>query len=205
VKPENLTEAAVVEAMCDKEPTHYQDFEDFAQDCHSVSLALIRSGLLGEGGPNLRVARGACFGVGGQHSWAVLGHPYDDKATIVDLTLWSYDASKPRIWVGDMEHGLHRPKGYGWIYESERPHARGGEIVEIDTANMSMEAQHFLQVIGPLDVRGWGALWSRSGMLGWPAREILEGFIDQNPTMAALVPIDIIGMVTDRNPQEIYW
>lgn len=205
MKPEDLTEEIIVEAMCDMEPSHYQDFEDFKHDCHSVSLALVRSGLLGEGGPNLRVARGACFGVGGQHSWVVMGHPYDDRAIIVDLTLWSYSPSQPRIWLGSIQSRLHTPKGYGMIYDGPRPQARGGEIVKIDTANMSPEAQHFLRAIGPLDYRGWGALWSHSGMLGWPAQEILEAFIDQHPTMAALVPIDIIGMVTDRNPEEIYW
>ena len=205
MKPEDLTEAAIVEAMCDKEPTHYQDFDDFKHDCHSVSLWLIRSGLLGTGGPDLRVARGACLGVGGQHSWAVLGHPYDDTATIVDLTLWSYDASQPRIWVGTMRDGLHRPKGYGWIYGGERPYARGDDILEIDATGLNPRAQHFLSVVGPLDARGWGALWSHCGMMGWPAQEILEAFLDQHPKMEALVPIDIVGMVTDRNPQEIYW
>ena len=59
--------------------------------------------------------------------------------------------------------------------------------------------------LGPLDHRGWGALWSRTGMQGWPAREILEACLDQHPTMSALVPIDILGMVTDRNPSELYW
>jgi hypothetical protein len=42
-------------------------------------------------------------------------------------------------------------------------------------------------------------------MTGWPAREVLEAFLDQHPTMAPLVPIDLVGMLTDRNPQELYW
>jgi hypothetical protein len=205
MKPEDLTEEIIEEAMCEMEPSFYQDFDDFAQQCHSVSLGLVRSGLLGEGGPSLRVARGACFGVGGQHSWVVMGHPYDDRAIIVDLTLWSYSPHQPRIWLGSIQSGLHKPKGYGMIYDGPRPQPRGGDIIEVDTAGMSLEAQHFLKVIGPLDYRGWGALWSHSGMLGWPAQEILEAFLDQNPKMEALVPIDIVGMVTDRNPQEIYW
>jgi len=205
VKPEELTEAVIIEAMCEREPTHYQDFDDFAQDCHAVSVALIRSGLLGEGGPNLRVARGACRGVGGQHSWVVMGHPYDDEAVIVDLTLWSYDESQPRIWLGSIQSGLHKPKGYGSIFDSERPFSRGDETIEIADTHLSEETQLFLEMLGPLDARGWGALWSRAGMLGWPAQEILEAFLDQHPKMAALVPIDILGMVTDRNPQEIYW
>jgi len=203
VKPEDLTEEAIIEAMCDMEPSHYQDFEDFAQDCHSVSCALIRSGLLGEGGPTLRVARGACLGVGGQHSWVVMGHPYDDQAIIVDLTLWSYNPMQPRIWLGSMQSGLHKPKGYGRIFQGPRPESRGEEPVNVEVS--SAKAQEFLRIIGPLDVRGWGALWSHCGMLGWPAKEILEAFLDQHPKLTALVPIDIVGMVTDRNPQEIYW
>jgi hypothetical protein len=205
MKPEDLTEALIVEALCDKEPSHYQDYEDFAHDCHSVSLALVRSGLLGEGGPNLRVARGACMGVGGQHSWVVLGHPYDQTATIVDLTLWSYNGSQPRIWIGDMMSGFHHPKGMDWIFNCEKPHARGGKPIEVDTIGLSASAKEWIRMIGPMDAAGWGALWSRSGMLGWPAKEILEHFIDQHPTMVALVPIDIVGMVTDRNPQDLYW
>lgn len=206
MRPEDLTEAAIVEALCEKEPSHYQDFGDFAHDCHSVSLALVRSGLLGEGGPKgPRVARGSCMGVGGQHSWVVLGHPYDDEAIIVDITLWSYNDRQPRIWLGSMQSGLHRPKGCGQIFDSERPYSRGGETVLLDTREMSPHAREFLRLIGPLDAFGWAALWSRSGMKGWPAKEILEAFVDQYPTMAALVPVDILGMITDRNPQDLYW
>jgi len=203
VKPEHLTEEAIVKAMCDKGPAFYQDFEDFVQDCHSVSWHLIRSGLLGEGGPSLRVARGACLGVGGQHSWVVMGHPYDDQAIIVDLTLWSYNPMQPRIWLGSMQSRLHRPKGYGQILQGPRPQSRGGEPVTVEVS--SAKAKAFLRMVGPLDYRGWGALWSHCGMLGWPAKEILEAFLDQHPKMAALVPIDIVGMMTDRNPQGTYW
>jgi len=205
VKPEDLTEEAIVEAMCDKEPGFYQDFNDFSQDCHSVSLALVRSGLLGEGGPSLRVARGACIGVGGQHSWVVLGNPYDQTATIVDITLWSYDSSAPRIWIGNQINERHRPKGGETLWQTMRPCHSGDEIMALGTDDMSREARDFLDILGPLDARGWAALWSRCGMMGWPAREILEAFLDQFRDMAALVPIDIVGMVTDRNPQELYW
>jgi hypothetical protein len=205
VKPEELTEELIVKAMCDKSPAYYADFGDFAYDCHSVSWSLIRSGLLGEGGPSLRVARGACLGVGGQHSWVVMGHPYDDQAIIVDLTLWSYNPDQPRIWLGSMQSSLHRPKGYQWIYDGPRPQSGGEEPVVLDVRGMSRRSREFLGLIGPLDARGWGALWSHCGMLGWPAKEILEAFLDQHPKMAALVPIDIVGMVTDRNPSGPYW
>lgn len=206
VKPGDLTEEIIEKAMCGTEPSHYQDFDDFAHDCHSVSLALVRSGLLGKGGPKgPRVARGACMGVGSQHSWVVLGHPYDQTATIVDLTLWSYNGSQPRIWIGDLMSGFHHPKGLEWIFNSDKPHTRGGEPILLDEEKLSASARHFLQTIGPLDAPGWAALWSRCGMVGWPAKEILEAFVDQNRGMAPLVPIDIVGMVTDRNPQGLYW
>jgi len=205
MKPADLTEEIIVEAMCDKEPTFYMDFSEFAQDCHSVSLALVRSGLLGKGGRRLRVARGSCHGVGGQHSWAVLGHPYQEEATIVDLTLWSYDSTQPRIWIGSMADGLHRPQGKEWIFNTGKPYSRGGEPVILDEHEMTEGARTFLEMIGPLDAPGWASLWTRTGMVGWPAKEILEAFIDQYPSLAPLVPIDIIGMVTDRNPQRLYW
>jgi hypothetical protein len=204
VRPEDLTEETIVKAMW-RDRSHYGTFDDFAHDCHAVSWGLIRSGLLGTGGPNLRVARGACRGVGGQHSWVVMGDPYDETATIVDLTLWSYDAKQPRIWIGSMLSGLHRPKGFQLIFDGPKPDAGSDPPLLLDTENMSDRARTFIQMIGPLDARGWVELWSRCGMLGWPSAEILDAFLTQYPDLTALVPIDIVGMVTDRNPQETYW
>lgn len=203
--PRQLTEALIEDAMCENEPTHYRDFDDFALDCHSVSLALIRSGLLGEGGPSLRVARGACIGVPGQHSWVVIGNPYDPQSTIVDLTLWSYDRSQRRVWVGDGMDALHRPKSGFHIFQGRPPAPQGGDSLSLDPQGLSEQATRFLKVLGPLDVRGWQDLWSNCGMLGWPAAEILEAFLTQHSGMAPLVPIDVVGMVTDRNPENLYW
>lgn len=205
MRPSELTEAIVEEAMCNGEPSHYQDFDDFAKDCHSVSLALVRSGLLGKGGRRLRVARGACIGVPGQHSWVVLGNPYESKAQIVDLTLWSYDPTAPRIYVQDGMGDRYRPKGFGFIFDSEKPHSRGGEPMLLQMERLSAQARQFLHIVGPLDAPGWAALWSRTGMLGWPAKEILIAFLDQYPSLKTLVPIDIVGMLTDRNPENLYW
>lgn len=207
MNPEDLTEDVIVKAVCEKEPDHYLDFEDFAYQCHSASLALVRSGLLGKPGPRVRVARGTCHGVPGQHSWVVLGNPYDPKAQIVDITLWSYDRGAPRIWVGDRDNmfARHYPKGGGWVFDDDKPSSRGGEHILLEEAKMSPWAREFLRVIGPLDAPGWAALWSRTGMLGWPAKEILEAFLDQYPSLGALVPIDVIGMLTDRNPEGLYW
>jgi hypothetical protein len=202
--PQQLTEDIVEAAMCGTEPSHYQDFDDFAKDCHSVSLALVRTKLLGEP-PEVRVARGACLGVPGQHSWVVVGDPFLPQSPIVDLTLWSYDSSKPRIWFGSMEDGLHRPKGYGAIHQTPMPEHKGGETLPLDAEGLSDWATRFLKTIGPLDARGWAGFWSHCGMLGWPAGEVLNAFLDQHPQMAAIVPIDLVGMLTDRNPHNLYW
>jgi hypothetical protein len=204
VKPEDLTEEIILKAM-KRNTSHFQRYDDFAYNCHAVSWALIRTGLLGEGGPNLRIARGACHGVGGQHSWVVIGHPYNQRATIVDLTLWSYSPNQPRIWIGSMLTGFHRPKGCDIVFDGPKPESGDGDPLPLDITGLSGEAQWFVAYLGPLDARGWGSLWSNCGMLGWPAKEILEAFLDQYPDLTALVPIDIVGMVTDRNPQETYW
>jgi hypothetical protein len=39
---------------------------------------------------------------------------------------------------------------------------------------------------------------------GWPAREILTAMA-ATPRLAACVPIDILGMVTDLNPKGLYF
>lgn len=205
MKPHELTEAIIEEAMCGTEPSHYQDFGDFARDCHSVSLALVRSGLLGKGGRRLRVARGACRGVGGQHSWVTLGSPYDPTSTIVDLTLWSYDPTAARIHVQDGMGDRYRPHGFGFIFDSEKPHSRGGEPMPLAMDRLSPQARQFLHIIGPLDAPGWAALWSRTGMLGWPSGEIMAAFIEQYPAMRSFIPIDLVGMLTDTNPESLYW
>lgn len=41
-------------------------------------------------------------------------------------------------------------------------------------------------------------------MQGWPAPEIIEAMMDTDG-LGALVPIDIRGMLTGRNPGEAYW
>lgn len=102
--------------------------------CHEASLALVRSGVLPEGA---RVARGSCPGVGGQHSWVVLGGDcYDRKAQVIDPTLWCYDNAVREIWKGRADEII------GAMYDDER--------------------------------------------------------------LSALVPIDIVGMITDRNPGGLY-
>ncbi len=56
-------------------------------------------------------------------------------------------------------------------------------------------------MLGPLDRRGWATL-AHAPVEGWPAGEILGAMCDSG--MEAVVPIDIIGMLTDRNPSGLY-
>jgi len=188
-----LTQEQVEEAI-------ERSFESLRHQCHAASLALVRSGLLGD---EARVARGVCPGVGGQHSWAVIGDPYDEAATIVDITAWSYDERRPRVWITSISEGVHRPHGYGMIWQSGKPFHTGGETIELaHPANLSPSARQFLAMVEPLDHRGWGML-ANSAVLGWPAREIIEAMLDTKG-LGPLVPIDIVGMLTDRNPDGLY-
>lgn len=175
---------------------------DFAHQCHVASLRLVRSGALGD----CRVARGSCTGVPGQHSWVVVGDDcYADDARIIDPTLWSYTGQRPFVWVGSASEGLHTPHGKGSIWAWGRPeNAVPGQAVELTpTEPLSSEAQTFLELLGPLDRRGWMVLLSHAPVGGWPAGEIMAAATDTE-ALAALVPIDRLGMLTDRNPDGLY-
>ena len=174
--------------------------DDYSHKCHQASLELVRSGVLG---PDARVARGTCKGVGGQHSWVVLGDPYATDVVIVDPTLWSYRADVGGIWVGTAKDGLHTPHGAGSIWAWGRPPEAEGEPVELTpTVPLSKEALLFLSILGPLDRHGW-AILSGAPVGGWPSAEIIAA-MDDTEVLRALVPIDILGMLTDRNPSESY-
>lgn len=170
--------------------------EQWSHKCHQASLAIVRAGV------GTRVARGACAKVTGQHSWVVVGDDcYDNAATIIDPTLWSYDESVNGIWVGTYESGRHTPHGTGSIWSYGKPMPGKGPIVILTPKTpLSRTASAFLGLIGPLDRAGWMAL-ANSPIGGWPAAEILAAIDD---TMPAVVPIDILGMVTDRNPGGLY-
>lgn len=171
----------------------------WARDCHAASLYVVRSGVLG---PEACVARGVCRGVGGQHSWVVLGDPYDQSRRIVDPTLWSYDPTVVGIWTGfGVER--HRPHGSGSIWDWGRPEGDGGEPIALTPKTpLSEEAEFFLDMLGPLDRAGWMRL-SGAPVGGWPAAEIIAA-MDDTPALEPLVPIDILGMLTDRNPGGLY-
>lgn len=176
----------------------------WAFNCHAASAQLVKTeAFQNEVGP-CRVARGACVGVAGQHSWVVLGdNCYNDRATIVDPTLWSYDESVKGVWVGSYRDKLHRPHGKGSIFRWGRPDpAIGPEVKLTPTKPLSGGAQAFLELLGPLDKNGWRIL-AHAPVEGWPAGEIIEAMLDTEG-LSQWIPIDIVGMVTDRNPEGLY-
>lgn len=171
----------------------------WAHDCHAASITLVKSGAL----PPARVARGSCVGVGGQHSWVVLGDDcYDRNAVIVDPTLWSYDDDVQGVWVGTYRDGKHTPHGTGSIFQWGRPNEATGPVVELTPREpFSAEARRFLDLLGPLDQEGWIML-AHAPVQNWPAGEIIDAMVESG--FGAFIPIDIIGMTTDRNPGGAY-
>ena len=169
-------------------------------NCHAISLAVLRTGMFGEG----RVARGTAKHVASQHSWIILGDDvYDPKATVVDPTIQVSRGKDPLIWVGK-NMNLHRPHGTGNIWAFGRPPEPTEAIIRLNAQNdgtLSRQAQSFLDMCGPLDIRGWMAL-ANSPVQGWPAAEIINAMCDSG--LEAYVPIDIVGMITDRNPRGLY-
>jgi hypothetical protein len=175
-------------------------FPQWAHACHRISLQLLRTGAFGPG----RVARGFAPNVGIQHSWMVLGEDcYDPGAIIVDPTLWSYDPAIQGILVGQARGLGHRPHGAGSIWSYGKPVSAGGPAIALTpAAPLSSSAKMFLDMLGPLDRQGWGVL-AECPVEGWPAGEIL-GAMDDTKDLTALVPIDTLGMTTDRNPGGLY-
>lgn len=177
-------------------------FEMSARNCQEVSLAIVRSGLLSVA----RVARGTCRGVDGHHSWVVVGTDcYATGVPIIDPTLWSYDPAVTGVWHGvSANNGRHVPHGgHSSIWTLGPPaRATGPEVRLTPQTPLSANAQRFVDVVGPLDLRGW-MLLANAPVLGWPAAEILAA-MDDTSELAALVPIDRLGMLTDRNPGGSY-
>jgi hypothetical protein len=175
--------------------------EDFRYNCHGASIALVKSGQY----PGARVARGAALGVLGQHSWVVIGDPYDKGAQIIDATLWSYDPKVQKVWTGTGRDGVHTPHGAGHLFQATPPSHHGGDTLHLTpTTPLSEKANDFLRMIGaPFDNRGWMEVAHLPVGGGWPAREIIEAMLD-TPGLGVFVPIDIQGMLTDRNPGGLY-
>lgn len=170
-------------------------------NCHAASLQVVRSGLY----PMSRVARGRAKGVSSQHSWVVQGDPYE-PTRIIDPSMWSYvKGALPEVSKADFRKYV--PHGSGSIWEHGRPPTAEESLekpVELTPEfELSELARSFLAVLGPLGRRGWSVLAS-SPVGGWPASEIIAA-IDDTPELSVLVPVDILGMLTDRNPNHLYF
>lgn len=187
---------AVEQALGDLRQWHHQ--------CHAASAHLVHSGVLPEGA---RVARGTRPGVPGQHSWVVLGGDVYNPEGIIDPTLWSYtDVENPKVVYahGVTRMGVWHPHGAGSIWMEGCP--RSGGAKEINLGPLSDKATHFLDLCrkrarGPLDRVFYMGLVN-GPMNGWPSREIVEALIRKGH--GALIPIDIIGHLTDQNPGGLY-
>lgn len=190
-------------------------FLDWAHQCHAASIAIVKAGIVPKGS---RVARGTASGVGGQHSWIVaqtngsgeLADVYADGVTIVDPTLWSYRKDVDGIWVGvdptEFEHtpfskGPHIMQIGRPPYPVEDPIPLAPEAYE----KLSPTAKAWVkQMFGPLDRAGWMDLVSHTTVTGWPAGEIIAA-MDDTPALTGYVPVDKLGMLTDRNPGSLYF
>ena len=178
-----------------------EPLERWDHQCHAASLYLVRSGVL----PVARVARGRAKGVSGQHSWVVVGSDcYDPRAVIVDPTLWSYAGDGPQVSFLNARDGIHVPhNGKGSIWTWGRPEPATGQVINLTPkVALSRMARSFLRELGALDHRGWTTLM-QAPVAGWPAAEIVAA-MDDTPDLEALVPIDLLGMLTDRNPGNLY-
>src|ERR1700728_2097362 len=121
-------------------------FARWARQCHAVSVKLLYSGEFGRG----RIARGTCKGVGGQHSWIVLGDDcYDERATVVDPTLWSYVRAQTGIFVGRNRQGAwHVPHGAGFFINAGMPCTHGGDFISLTPdGELSAEAGGILDML----------------------------------------------------------
>lgn len=128
---------------------------------------------------------------------------YDPDGLLIDPVLWSYSEEDPFILVCKLSELGHRPHGAGNIWQWGRPpEAEGEPLLLTPPRGFSVEAQQFLELIGPLDRRGWSIL-AHAPTEGWPAGEILAAISDTEE-LEAIVPIDMIGMLTDRNPGGLY-
>lgn len=181
---------------------HLGPLSSWAHQCHAASIAMVKCDALWPAGTIRRVARGSCLGVGGQHSWIVLSHDcYDLDARVIDPTLWSYDDKIVGIH-HDTQRRRYKPHGYGSIFEYGKPGSYGEKPIKIKKEGLSDAAIAFLAMVEPLDRRGWMEL-ANAPVLGWPAREVIEA-MDDTPKLAAFVPIDRLGMLTNANPGGLY-
>lgn len=190
--------------------------EEWINRCHVISLRAVRTGLFGEPGPQCRVVRGITAGyhIGGQHSWIALGTPYDPACIYIDITAqaWgrvdgivvtSAEEAYNNFMAEQQGHCIH---GYdpGSIWSYGKPERGNPPHFWLDPTGLSDEARTFLDLLGPLSVEGWKALFTFPQQ-DWPHREICKAIVKQIPRIDVLVPIDVISMVTDDNHGGLYW
>lgn len=182
--------------------TLMEPLDRWGRKCHAASFHIVNSGVIPS---SCRVARGSHPGVLGQHSWVVIGMDVYNPSGIVDPTLWSYDERVRNIvYTTGADMGNWRPHGSGLVWDTGRPQScvLADAITLTPEEPLSREAREFLRLLGPLDRRGWAHL-VHGGMEGWPSGEIIAAMKDTE-TVSALVPVDIEGMVTLRNPGALY-
>jgi len=175
--------------------------------CHEISLAVLKSGLLGSG----RVARGTARGVTSQHSWIILGDEplpsvYSEESVIADPTIFSYERRDPYVLVKQNLMHTHWPHGAGDIWtQGGPPPEPTGKLIELEGyEGLSELARSFLELCGyPLDYRGWAHL-VHGPAEGWPCGEIVTAMC-ATKELAVVTPIDVIGMTTELNPKGLYW
>jgi hypothetical protein len=174
---------------------------EWGGQCHAISLAVLRTGFFGPG----RVTRGTTAGPNCQHSWITLGDDvYDPHALIVDPTIWWYHRAPEQAFIHVVRNQsrLYTPNGSGDIWEYGPPPEAVGKVIRLERC-LSQAAEAFLMACGPLDMRGWMFL-ANAPVGGWPSREIIEAICDTPALGESLVPIDIVGHLTDRNPGGLY-
>jgi hypothetical protein len=122
---------------------------------------------------------------------------------VIDPTLWSYRKSVAGVYVGPATRYEHTPHGAGSIWEWGKPVAGGGPVIELTPrVSLSADAVAFLEMLGPLDWKGWQTLQS-APVGGWPAGEIWAA-MDDTEELTGGLQIDKLGMLTDRNPGRLY-
>lgn len=175
--------------------------ERWACQCHAASLALVKAPLMPEG----RVVRGWCDHVFGQHSWMVVGmNCYDPDALIIDPTLWSYDDVVEDIWVGRMGDRPEHMPHHNWTFWDHKPKRGPGEDIPLERYDsLGRAARMYMDLILPLDYKGWCNFATHVGALGWPVGQVVEAMYAQKNLRGAL-PIDLIGMTTEINPHGLY-
>lgn len=187
-----------------------RDVPDYAKQCHGASHAIVKDAPV-----PCRVARGTSKGVGGQHSWVVLGMDcYDPDALVLDPTLafWRGEVTitpSPRT-AEDVRASLRtgrnltdwHPHGWRSIWDWGRPpEPTGPEVTLTPRTPWSQDAIAFLDILGPLDEGGWRILaGAPAGQ--WPAGEIFDAMASSG--FEAAIPIDILGMTTLRDPGGLY-